>query len=436
MPAPRFLQPLLRWLSLTPEDVSQDPSRPLFAALGSPLTPAGNTITEATADSLPAVYACNRVISEAVAQLPLKLMRRLSDGSKVPAPEHPLYTVLHDLANPEMTAFEFREALQTSLNYYGNAYAEVQRDARGQVKALWPLDPSRMYIVRDTVNTLTYRYKLPGNTWQVWRFNASMPPILHIRINTIDGIHGRSPIRVLRDTMGLTKAAQDFGARFFGNSARPSGVLTTPNTLSDEAASRLARDWAALHSGPEMAHRVAVLEQGTTFAPIGIPPEDAQFLETRKFQRSEIAGAFRVPLHMIGDLERATFSNIEHQAIEFVQHTLLPHLIRWQQAIARDLLGPVAFERYTPVFIVDGLLRGDIQSRYNAYAIARQNGWMSANDIRRKEDENLLADSDGGDTYLVNGNMLPISMAAGAVAPAAAPAAAEDDEDEDEGPVM
>ena len=388
--------------------ISQNPSKSLIAALGGWPSASGITITETIAQNLPPVFACDKVLKESVAMLPLKLMRRQPNGDKTPDPSHPVYALLHDLANPTTTATEWKEAAQGHLNIWGNHYSEIERDARNLPRALWPLDPSRMTVDLDGLGQLRYRYRLANSSEKLWIFDPANPPIFHLRANALDGIHGRSPVQMLRDSMGLYKAAKDYNGRFFAHGSHPSGVLQSDYPLQPEAVAKIREDWERLHRGAESAHRVGVLHMGLKWQPIGISQKDAEFLATTKLERSEIAAAFRVPLHMINDLERATFSNIEHQALEFVNYTLMPHLVRWQQAIARDLLNPRSFNTHAAVFVVNALVRGDIAARYNAYAVARQNGWKSANDIRRLEDENLISEADGGDLYLVNGNMVPM----------------------------
>jgi hypothetical protein len=232
--------------------------------------------------------------------------------------------------------------------------------------------------------------------------------VWHLRGLSSDGLVGLSPIQLMRQAIGLGMATEEFGARFFGNDARPGGVLQHPGVLGNEAFERLQSSWETRHGGLSNSHRVAILEEGMQYSQIGIPPEDAQFLETRKFQVTEIARAFRVPPHMLADLERATFSNIEHQSIEFVVHSIRPWLVRWEQSIQQQLMLDRDRQKYFAEFVVDGLLRGDTVSRYQAYATGRQNGWLSANDIRTLENMNPV---DGGDIYLVPLNMVPADMA-------------------------
>lgn len=365
---------------------------------------AGVNVSEYNAMTSTAVYSCVRVLSETVASLPLPLYKRLDRG-KEKATYHPLYFLLHDMPNSEMTSFTFRETLMSHLLLWGNAYAQVIRDGNGNVTELWPLLPDRMSVERDLRSgQLVYKYLKDGQ-----QILLNQEQVLHIPGLGFDGIKGYSPIHMAREAIGLALATEEFGARFFGNGARPGGVLEHPGVVKDPE--KLRKSWEEVYKGVKNSHKIAVLEEGMKYHEIGIPPEDAQFLETRKFQLNEICRIFRVPPHLVGDLERATFSNIEHQSIEFVVHTIRPWLVRWEQAITKCLLREGERKIYFPKFTVDGLLRGDFKARMEGYAIGRQNGWLSANDIREMEDMNPISDEQGGDLYLVNGNMIPVKSA-------------------------
>jgi HK97 family phage portal protein len=387
----------------------ENPQQWLVDAFGSGTSTAGANVNARTALGISAVYACVRVLADSVAQLPLKL-QRIEDGGRVDDRTHSLWPILHDLPNPEMTAFEFKQTMQGHLALRNNAYAEIERDGTGRVVGLWPLNPEKMQVTRDKALNKVWLYELPDGSSVKWTWSnptRTPSPILHLR-GLGDGSGGWSPLTLLRNAFGLTIAAEEYGARLFSNSARPSGVLQTPGKLSPAAAKNLKESWEAAHRGLSNAQRVAVLEEGLTWQQVGMSADDAQFLQTRKFQLNEVARAFRIPPHMIGDLERATFSNIEHQAIEFVVHTLTPWLVCWEQAIARDILSIKSFNTHQVKFNVNGLLRGDIQSRYQAYAIGRNWGWLSANKILEMEDMNGIGDQ--GDTYLNPLNMKDASL--------------------------
>jgi len=376
----------------------------LVDALGGRPVASGIKVTEETALRSTAVYGSVRIISETIASLPLLVYERLEKGKQT-AVNHPLYTVLHDQANSEMTSFTFREVLQGHLLLWGNAYAEIEKNNAGQIIGLWPLRPDRTWPERDSkTGEIVYKTILSDGTGVI----LPKDRVLHIPGFGFDGLIGYSPIHIAREAVGLALATEEFGAKFFGQGTRLSGVLEHPGKLTKEALERLKESWVQAYSGLSNSHRIAILEEGMKWQQIGVPPEDAQFLETRKFQVTEIARIFRVPPHMLADLDRATFSNIEHQSIEFVVHTIRPWLVRWEQAILWKLFTPAERKRYFAEFKVDGLLRGDIKSRYEAYAIGRQNGWLSANDIRELENMNPIPD---GDIYLVNGNMIPVTTA-------------------------
>lgn len=377
-----------------------------WAAMGltSP-SAAGVSVSTEGSLRLAAVWACVRVLSQTMASLPLVVYERLDRGKRR-APDHPLWELLHNEPNPLMTSYEWRQALMGHLALWGNAYSEIEMSGAGQVVALWPLRPDRMVEVWRTGDGLRYRYELPDGE----RVVLSGERVFHVRGLSSDGVLGYSPIATTRQAVALGLAAEEFGARFFGNDARPGGVLQHPGVLGDQAHGRLQKSWESRHGGLARSHRVAILEEGMTYQQIGIPPEDAQFLETRKFQAEEIARVFGVPAHKVGLLDRATFSNIEHQSIEFVTDTVRPYAVQWEQAILSRLMGRGDRGRYFAEFLVDGLLRGDTVSRYQAYATGRQNGWLSANDIRELENMNPV---DGGDVYLVPLNMVPAESVAG-----------------------
>lgn len=381
-------------------------------------TASGKYVTERSAMQMTAVYCCVRILSEAVASLPLQFYRYTDDGGKEKAVDHPLYFLLHDEPNPEMTSFIFRETLMTHLLLWGNAYSQIIRNGKGEVVALYPLMPDRMKVDRDEHGRLYYEYTVYDSddvdgrkgTDKVGRTVRLQPhDVLHIPGLGFDGLVGYSPIAMAKNAIGLAIATEEYGSKFFANGAAPSGVLEHPGTIKDP--SKVRESWQATFGGSGNANKIAVLEEGMKYTPISISPEQAQFLETRKFQIDEIARIFRVPPHMIGDLEKSSFNNIEQQSLEFVKYTLDPWVSRWEQAMVRALLTPDEKKKYFFKFNVDGLLRGDYQSRMNGYATARQNGWMSANDIRELENLDRIPAEQGGDLYLINGNMTKLEDA-------------------------
>ena len=375
-------------------------------------TTSGKAVTERSAMQMTAVYSCVRILAEAVAGLPLHLYRYKEDGGKEKALDHPLYLLLHDEPNPEMSSFVFRETLMTHLLLWGNAYAQIIRNGKGEVIALYPLMPNRMVVDRDIHGQLYYQYTRSTEEAPTMKgVTVNLPPsdVLHIPGLGFDGLVGYSPIAMAKNAIGMAIACEEYGAKFFANGAAPGGVLEHPGTIKDPQ--RVRESWQSTFGGSGNANKIAVLEEGMKYTPIGISPEQAQFLETRKFQINEIARIFRVPPHMVGDLEKSSFSNIEQQSLEFVKYTLEPWLVRWEQSIQRTLFSPEEKKRYFAKFNVEGLLRGDYASRMSGYATARQNGWMSANDIRELENLDRIPTEDGGDLYLINGNMLPLGNA-------------------------
>ena len=375
-------------------------------------TTSGKAVTERSAMQMTAVYSCVRILAEAVAGLPLNLYRYTEDGGKEKAIDHPLYLLLHDEPNPEMSSFVFRETLMTHLLLWGNAYAQVIRNGKGEVVALYPLMPNKMTVDRDERGQLYYSYQRSNDEAPTMKGNTvTLRPsdVLHIPGLGFDGLVGYSPIAMAKNAIGMAIACEEYGAKFFANGAAPGGVLEHPGTIKDPQ--RVRESWQSTFGGSGNANKIAVLEEGMKYTPIGISPEQAQFLETRKFQINEIARIFRVPPHMVGDLEKSSFSNIEQQSLEFVKYTLDPWVIRWEQSIQRTLLSQGEKAHYFVKFNLEGLLRGDYQSRMNGYATARQNGWMSANDIRELENLDRIPAEEGGDLYLINGNMLPLKDA-------------------------
>jgi len=399
---------LIKNLTYTFSSIGKTFSQPSFWALSDALgsvSNSGTKVTHQNALGVSAYYSGVTRISQTVAQLPLILYRREARG-KARAIDEQLYSVLHDEPNPYMTAFTFRETLQGHLLTWGNAFAEIEWDMSGSqpvAQALYPLRPDQMQLELKN-GEVVYRYTVPsGET-----VTLSSKQVLHIPGFGFDGLIGYDPITLHREALGLSKACEEFGARFFKNGSSLRGVISLNEVLRGEegkkAHERMRESWDTIYSGLSNSHRVAILEGGASYKDIGIPPNNAQFLETRNFQVLEVARMLNIPPHKLGHLSDATFSNIEHQNIEFVVDTLQPWLKRWEQEIRRKLI----FDRaYFAEFLVDGLLRGDIKSRYEAYSIGREKGWLSANDVRELENMNPI---DGGDIYMVPLNMMPANM--------------------------
>lgn len=376
-------------------------------------TTSGKPVNERTAMQTTAVYACVRILAEAVASLPLHVYEYQDDVGKKLVHDHPLYYLLHDEPNPEMTSFVFRETLMSHLLIWGNAYAQIIRDGAGRVLGLYPLLPDKMDVQRDDRGNIYYVYSRNSDENPMFKeygdIRLKAEDVLHIPGLGFDGLIGYSPIAMAKNAVGMTLACEEYGASFFANGANPGGVLEHPGVLKDP--SKVRESWNSVYRGVNNAHKIAVLEEGMKYQQIGIPPEEAQFLETRKFQINEIARLYRIPPHMVGDLDKSSFSNIEQQSLEFVKYTLDPWVIRWEQSLQRSLLLPGEKGKYFIKLNVDGLLRGDYQSRMNGYAVGRQNGWFSANDIREMENMNPIPDDQGGNLYLINGAMTKLEDA-------------------------
>lgn len=370
------------------------------------LAKSGSAVTDITAMQSTAVWACIRVLAWTLASLPLITYRRLDPRGKERATDLAIYRLLHDSPNPIQTSFTFRSTAMVHLCLHGNAYAEIEYDGAGNPVALWQLPPWRVRPRLAKRDTLFYEVQLDQGPL------AKIPDwaMLHIRGLSTNGLVGLSPIQQAAEAIGLSLAAEEFGARYFGDGTNLGGVVQHPSELSDAAYKRLKESIKEAYAGLGKSHRLMFLEEGMKFEKLGIPPDQSQFLETRKFQVAEISRMFGLPLHKLGELDKATFSNIEHQAIEFVVDTMRPWLVNWEQEIGRKLFdGPEVFAE----FLVDGLLRGDTASRYQAYMTGRNWGWLSANDVRELENMNPLPGEEG-DLYLVPMNMQPAEWLTGA----------------------
>lgn len=339
------------------------------------------------------VLICVRVLAESVASLPCIVYRRRADGGKDRATDHPLYRVLHDQANAWNTAFEYVEGTMSNLALRGNGYAYVERNRKGQTIGLVPLNPDGVTITQAFDWSPKYEATMPDNT----RAKLSTKDMHHIRGPLPKGYVGQSMISLAREGIGLGLAAEHFGAHLYKNGVKPTGVLTHPGKIGAEATENLRKQFADRYAGLSNSGKPLLLEEDMQWISMSIAPKDAEFIDSRKFQRSEIAGIFRVPAHFVNDLEKATFSNIEHQSLDFIIHSLRPWLIRWEQAANRDLLTEQdRDDGYFCEFLLDAMLRGDTKSRYEAYSSAIQNKWLSANEVRIKENMNPR---EGGDVF-------------------------------------
>ena len=404
------------WMGLSPRDAPkvEDNVRDSGQTFVFGRSESGERVDEKSAMQIATVYACVRLLAESIAGLPLHLYRYTSSSGsdKERAKDHPLYKILYRQPNPEMTSFSFWETMVLQILLWGNSYAQVIRDGKNNVLALYPLPPENVEVDRDDKGHIYYIYhaytdEVPGETNKDIYFRSD--EIFHVPGLSYNGLVGVSPIAMMKNSLGTTIAVEKYGSAFFKNGAQPAGVLEHPGVLKNPE--KIRENWSDVYGGPSNAHKVAVLEEGMQYKAISLPPEDSQFLSTRQFGVTEICRIFRVPPHLVQDMQHATFSNIEHQSIDFVVHTLTPWLVRFEQAIVKDLLLPDEQDTYFPKFNVDGLLRGDYQSRMQGYATGISNGFLSPNDIHRLENMDLIPAEKGGDDYYLNGGYVKLEDA-------------------------
>jgi HK97 family phage portal protein len=364
---------------------------------------AGFSVTPDSAMRASAVFSCVRVLSEGVASLPLKMYRRTADGGKELAIDHPLYSLVGRSPNSWQTRFEFFEMGMVNLGLRGVSYSKIVVNNRGE-KQLIPMHPVRVRAEMLDSGKIVYEYTPKTGQKEI----LLQEEVLRVPFMiSDDGITPISVIGAQRETIGAALAAQDYGARFFANDARPTGGYISWETgnrfKDDEEEKRFRNNWQAYMTGPNR-HKTAFMKPGMKYNELGMTNEDAQFLETIAAQDAKICGMYRVPQHMIGKLERSTNNNIEHQGIEFVIHTLGPWICRWEQALGRDLLTPAEQDEYFFEFLTDGLLRGDAAGRAAYFTAAINGGWLNRNEVRSIENRNK---ADGLDEYLVPLNMGP-----------------------------
>jgi HK97 family phage portal protein len=364
----------------------------------------GISITNEKALNYTAFWSCVTLLAGDVASLPLPLYRRKCKRGRERAIDHPLYFLLHDEPNPEMDSFSYIEKLMYNLvANNGNCYSYIDwSEDRTEIKALWPMNPDKVTKIRDEkTREIQYLYQLDNGqvtlpAYHVW----------HIPGFGFDGLMGCTPLTYARNLIGLGLGAEKMGSKLFSNGLTFGGFLEHPNRMSEPARENWEKTIKEKHEGVEKAHRLFILEEGMHYNKNNISPEDAQMLETRKFERTEMASFFHIPPHKIGDLERATFSNIEEQNIEYVQHTLRRWLVRFERSAKRQLLLPHEKGDYYMEFLVDSLLRGNMESRYRAHAIGRNWGWLTPNRIAEMENMEPIPEEQGGDKFLQPANMM------------------------------
>ena len=369
----------------------------------SPKSKAGPEVDQNTALNLSAVWAAVNFLAGTIASLPLHLYQHTENG-KQKATSNPLYRVLHSQANPMMIAYNGREAIMVHLLLWGNSYSEIIRDGAGRVIAYWPITPNRVKPQLDDKGSLIYEITVPGGKSII----LPRSKVLHVPGLGFNGLVGKSVIEVARESLGLNLAMEEYGARFFSNDARPGGVLEHPGSLDDEAFDRLNKSWASAHQGLKQSHRIAILEEGMKFHETSFTPEDSQFLQSRQYSVTEIARWFNLPPHVLKDLTRATFSNIESQAIELVVYSIRPWLVRLEQSFNSFLITRENQGRLFAEHSIQGLLRGDAAARSEYYGKLFNIGALSINDIRELENMNAV---EGGDQRFVPLNMIPLNQA-------------------------
>lgn len=374
-----------------------------FSELSYGTSDAGISVNNEVALNYTAYSACVRLLAETMASLPCFIYERVEPRGKNRATSHPLYRVLHDEPNPEMDSFSYFETLMYHLvGSNGNCYSLIDWNDDLTIKYLWIMNPDRTQKARDeNTGEIIYKYQ----TEKAGQIILPAFRVWHVPGFGYDGLKGYTPLTYIRNQIGLGVAAEKMGSKLFSNGLTIGGVLQHPKTMTKEAQNNFRETLKSRHQGVERAHDLLILEEGMTYNKNNIQPEDAQWLETRKFQRNEIASYFRIPPHMIGDLDRATFSNIEQQSLEFAIYTMRPWLVRWERSMNRQLLLPTEKSTHFVEFLIDGLLRGDMASRYQSYSVGRNWGWLSANDVLELENRNGIGPQ--GDIYMAPANMMP-----------------------------
>ena len=381
--------------------VLRNPSSDISRAFSGGSTRSGVSVSEFSALQLSVVWACIKIISEDTASLPLILYKKRKSGGKDRATDDPRYYMMHDQPNPEMTAMSFREAYAAHLLSWGNAYAEKQMVGNGKPIAIWPITPNRCTPYREQ-GTRQIRYTISlddGGT-------ADLPKsqIIHTPGPGFNGLFGYSPIGMARETIGMGLALEEYGQLYFGNGIHPSFIVSSTTTIKDPRARREALE--EVYGGLGRAHRVMLLEEAEKIEKIGIPNDEAQFLETRKFQNIDIGTRiYRLPPHMYGEFDKSsTYASAEQFSIDYVTKTLRAWLVRLEQSYNSNLLTPAEQGTYFFEHLVDGLLRGDIKSRFEAYSVAKSARIFTTNEIREMENRNPI---EGGDVLDETPNMLP-----------------------------
>jgi|TARA_R110002153_G_scaffold15270_1_gene54707 HK97 family phage portal protein len=369
-----------------------------WAGLFGTATSSGENVNPKSALSFSAVYSATSIISDTIGSLSCIVYERENENKRR-AIEHPIYTLLHDEPNSLMTSFTFFQTLQASCLIYGNGYALIQRAESGRPTALQYMHPDK---VSPLLHEGVLYYKIEGASTPI---QAS--DMVHVPGLSFDGLKGKGIIEVAAENIGLALAAQSYGSEYFKNGGNVSGVLHTDQKLGDAAINNLKNSWQSSYGSKGNRAGTPILEQGLKYQSITIPPEQAQFIQTRKFSIQEVARFFKVPPHLMADLDRSTNNNIEHQSMEFVQHCIRPWAKRFEQELNRKLFRDNERQKYFVKFNIDSLLRGDSKSRAEFYNKLFPLGVLNQNDIRRQENMN---DIEGGDRYYVQNTFIPVDL--------------------------
>ena len=373
-----------------------------YSPVGGVATKSGVNVTTDQAMRCATVFACVRILSESIGSVPCKLYKRLPDGGKELALDHPLYGLVHDAPNANMSAMTFFETVMAHMSTRGNAYCPKKVNRLGRLQTLDIVQP--IGVVTEVQSNGSLLYKVPTETGKPQIYNQEQ--MLHIPALAWDGLRGMAPIEYARETVGLALAGEEFGARFFSNGANSGSMVTLPEgaRMDGEQTTKFIEDFGKAHNGLGKSHRTIVVPAGMTYTNVGIPPDQAQFLETRRFQKTDIASIFRVPLHLIQETEKASSwgTGIYQMTLAFIQYTLRPWAVRIEQALNRQLLSDKDRGVYFFEFNLDALLRGDLDKQGAYFMTAIQNGWLSRNEVREIINKNPI---EGGDDYLIPLNM-------------------------------
>lgn len=370
----------------------------------------GRSVDDESAMQLSVVWACNRIICETIASLPGSMYEAKGDDW-VKVKDHQLGDVLRYTPNPEQTGGEYMEAMTGNLNLRGNGYSFIDRGSGGEIIALHPIPASNCQPVRNRdTGVVSFDVTDRGK-----KENFPREKIWHVKGYGVGGLEGLSPVQFAKQSIGISLAMEEFSGRFFSQGAKSAGILRIPQFLNPEQRKAARDSLEGYWSGMENAHKMRLLEGGIEYEPVTMPLDDAQFLQSRGFQIQEICRIYRIPPHMVADLERATFSNIEQMSLEFVIFTLLPWLTRYEGSITRWLIPAGQRHKYRYRFNFDGLLRGDMAARREFYASALQNGWLNRNEVRELENRNRVPDP-AMNEYTVQMNLSPIDQLAAAIA--------------------